>query len=145
MRPWPRSQRRLGTTGFRERARTTRLSAETSARGRSRGGSQRDEEALWPAATGSIEIEGGERSPGAKAVADRVDVGERRRRLELPNSLDRPPESEIGSRPDVRSAQGEHQDTVSGKSPDTLDLHELRAGCVVIEIPQPLEIEPTIR
>src|ERR671914_522009 len=142
MHPWPRTQRRLARTGLRERDRTTRLSAEPSARGRSRGGSQRD--ALRLSATGSIEIEGGERSPGAKAVADRVDVGERRRRVELPDSLDRPPESEVGGRPDVRSAQGEHQDTVGGESPDALDLHELRAGCVVVEIPQPLEIEPTI-
>src|SRR5918992_1477874 len=93
MHPWPRTQRRLARTGLRERDRTTRLSAEPSARGRSRGGSQRD--ALRLSATGSIEIEGGERSPGAKAVADRVDVGERRRRVELPDSLDRPPESEV--------------------------------------------------
>src|SRR5919106_899107 len=42
MRPWPRTQPRLGTTGIRERDRTTRPSFETSARGRSRADSQRD-------------------------------------------------------------------------------------------------------
>src|ERR687892_2384690 len=42
MRPWPRTQRRLGTAGFGERGRLIRLPYETSARGRSRGDSQPD-------------------------------------------------------------------------------------------------------
>src|SRR5919106_6770550 len=42
MRPWPRTQRRLGTAGFGERGCLIRLPYETSARGRSRGDSQPD-------------------------------------------------------------------------------------------------------
>jgi hypothetical protein len=92
----------------------------------------------------SIEVEGGERSPGTKALADRVDLGDRRRWLERPDSLDGASEREVGGRPDVSSAQCEHQHAVGGESPDALDLHQLCTGCVVVELPQPIEVEPTV-
>jgi hypothetical protein len=95
-------------------------------------------------------------------LAERL-VGDRRRRVELPHSLDGTPESLVGRRPDVRSAQGEPstrsatafaagersppsiKTPVRGEPPDTLDLHQLRAGRVVVETPQPLKIQPTVR
>src|ERR671919_1599367 len=50
----------------------------------------------------SIQIDGGERTPGPKPLADRVDVSDRCRRVEFPDSLDRLSKREVDGWPDVR-------------------------------------------
>src|SRR6478736_2690641 len=79
-----------------------------------------------------VEVCGGERAPRPEALPERVDLLDRRRRIEPPEPLDRAAEREVGRGPDVGPAQREQQHAVGGEAADPLDLGEFGPGRVVV-------------
>ena len=91
-----------------------------------------------------VEVCGGERAPRPEAFPELVDLLDRRRRIEPPDTLDRAAEREVSRWPDIGPAQREHQHSIGGEPTDALDLGKCAPGAVVVEGEQAIEVKPSV-
>src|SRR5438105_8043518 len=68
-----------------------------------------------------VEVCGGERAPRSEALAEGVNLLDRRRRIQPPGPHGRAAEREVGGGPDISLAERAHQRSIAREPYDSLD------------------------